>query len=46
MEYCGKCYYGAISYPFGYCEPCWIKAGQPVRMDGTSDGRLWFYDSE
>lgn len=36
MEYCGKCYYGDITYAFGYCKECWIKAGKPTGMDGKT----------
>lgn len=34
--YCGKCYTSGEFYPFGFCKECWIKAGKPAAMDGTT----------
>ena len=36
-QYCGRCYSTQKTYPFGFCKKCWIKAGKPKRMDGTSE---------
>lgn len=36
-HYCGACYNGEKIYPFGFCKECWIKAGKPNRMDGTTE---------
>lgn len=38
-KYCGKCYHGDECYPFSFCKECWIKAGKPKRMDGTTNPR-------
>ena len=34
--YCGKCYSIEEVYPFGFCEPCWVKAGKPAAMNGST----------
>jgi len=39
--YCSKCYTNDETYPFGFCRECWIKAGKPKRMDGTSNALGW-----
>tara|TARA_R110001592_G_scaffold224032_2_gene479606 strand:+ start:44721 stop:44879 length:159 start_codon:yes stop_codon:yes gene_type:complete len=35
--YCGDCYHGDETYPFGFCKECWIKAGSPKGMNGESE---------
>jgi len=40
-KYCGRCYSSDLTYPFGFCKKCWIKAGKPKRMDGTDNPLVW-----
>jgi hypothetical protein len=32
--YCGRCYTTSSRnlLPFGFCRPCWLKKGRPVKM--------------
>jgi hypothetical protein len=32
--YCGRCYTTAAKnlLPFGFCKPCWVDKGKPVKM--------------
>ena len=35
-EYCSKCYTAEVLYAFSFCEECWVKAGKPKAMDGST----------
>lgn len=38
------CYFSELIYPFGFCKDCWIKAGKPIAMDGSTGGKVNIYE--
>ncbi len=35
-NFCTDCYTTEKLYAFGFCGECWVKAGKPKAMDGST----------